>query len=177
MQSAYMTAWSISKWVIPEKFFVAFPMAMYNIYDLRPHRLEICDSKHNFFLTYNDMTIRDGLPLPFTMFGTDFKKCRNAINKNTTREYLPPLPGEHMPSRKRPLADRWSARHLSIKEVFAELEIKKTSHKMILEWYYDMSNWSEYCNFLGSDNNIETPEKLLTNPHRHDKMCIEKGEE
>ena len=96
---------------------------------------QIADKKGNFFLTYNNQTVKDNLPLSFTLTGDDCIKCRRQINKTTTREYLPPLEGEKYPSQKLPLDQRWSARKFDFSQVFEALDIKSAT-KVKLEWFY-----------------------------------------
>ena len=169
MHSAWRVAYNISRWIVPEKYFISFPLSIYDVYGIREHRKLISNSKNNFFLTHNDKTVKDNLPLSFTMFGEDFKRCRRAVNKKTTREYLPPSPGQQYPSEKRPLHDRWSARHFNFNDVFGEVN-ETNANKMDLDWFYDISNWSGYRDFLASNNVIEVPEEGLTKPHIHVKI-------
>ena len=56
---------SISKWLTPSVFYVAFPYAVYPPDILRPHRLEI-NKQDNFFLTYQDSSVGTGNYLGFT---------------------------------------------------------------------------------------------------------------
>jgi len=175
MHSAWRAAYDISKWVVPQKYFVSFPMSVYNIHSIRPMRRAISDKESNFFLMYNGKTVKDGIPISFTMFGEDFKRCRKSINQKTTREYLPPSPGQQYPSEKLPLRERWSARDFNLGEVFGEIS-EQGSKKISIPWYYDISNWSGYRNYLGSDNCIEVPEKALTKQHRHVKLPYTKEE-
>ena len=119
VNSAWWVGVKISKWLTPDKYFVSFPMAAYNIYSLREYRKQIADKKGNFFLTYKNKNVKDNLPLSFTLTGNDCIKCRRQINKTTTREYLPPLEGEKYPSQKLPLDQRWSARKFDFEQVFS----------------------------------------------------------
>jgi len=171
MYSAWLVSYKISKWLIPDKFFISFPMGLYDIYSLRPHRKEILSQKGNFFLSHNGKTVKDDEYLPFTMFGEDFKKCRRAVNKKTTKEYLPPLPGETIPLKKRPLEERWSARFFDLADVFEEAD-ETNAFKVETEWYHDISSWEGYRNFLGSSHIIETQYQDLTGTHRHAKICM-----
>jgi hypothetical protein len=156
----------ISKWLVPEKYFVSFPMSAHDIYSLREYRREIANPKVNFFLTYNDKNVKGQLPLSFTMTGEDFIQCRRKINQLTTREFLPPSPGEKYPSKRLPLAERWSAKNFNFNQVFSEVN-EIDSHSVELEWAYDMSTWEGYRAFLGSEKVIEKPYKGLTGPHKH----------
>ena len=169
VNSAWWVGVKISKWLTPDKYFVSFPMAAYDIYSLREYRKQIADKKSNFFLTYNNKTVKDNQPLSFTLTGNDCIKCRRQINKTTTREYLPPLEGEKYPSRKRPLDQRWSARKFDFSQVFDALDTKSAT-KIKLDWFYDLSSWSEYRNFLGSGQQIEKPYKPLTGPYACAKL-------
>ncbi len=166
VNSAWWVGNKISKWLVPEKYFVSFPMSAHDIYSLRKHRKEIANPKANFFLTYNNQNVKDGTPLSFTMTGEDFIQCRRKINKLTTREFLPPSPGEKYPSKRLPLAQRWSARSFEFAQVFSEVNATN-AHSVELEWAYDMSTWEGYRAFLGSDFSIEKPYKGLTGPHKH----------
>lgn len=173
VNSAWWVANKISKWLTPEKYFVSFPMAAYDIYSLREHRKEIADKKTNFFLIYNNKSMKDNLPLAFTMTGEDFILCRRNINKLTTKEYLPPPPGKEYPSQKLPFDQRWSARNFKFDMIFDKVDSNE-SHIMSLNWFYDLSCWEEYRYFMGSKYLIEKPYKGLTGPHKHAKLIIEK---
>jgi hypothetical protein len=176
VNSAWWVGNKISKWLVPEKYFISFPMAAYDIYSLREHRREIADTKANFFLTYNDKTVKDNIPLPFTMKGEDFIQCRRKVNKLTTREFLPPPPGEKYPSQRLPLSQRWSARNFGFDTVFERVDAD-APHAVEADWFYDISTWGEYRKFLGSENNIKKPYKGLTGPHKHAKLIIQEEEE
>ena len=167
--SAWKVAHKISQWVTPDKYYVSFPLAVYDIYRIRDYRKLINHRDNNFFLSYDGETVKDNKPLAFTFTGDDFKKCRRLVNKTTTREYLPPLPGTQYPSQKIPLKDRWSARRFSFQTVFEQVS-EATATKLDLEWYYDISNWRGYRDFLTSNFCIETPPEHLTKPHKHVKI-------
>lgn len=167
--SAWYAAYKISQWILPEKYYVSFPMSAYDIYEIRQHRNLISDPRKNFFLCHGNKTVKDNQYLPFTMTGEDFKKCRNHINQKTTREYLPPSPDQQYPTHKRPLQERWSARYFQNSEVFQPLNLED-AHVVETPWYHDLSTWEGYRNYMGSENIIKTPQKELTLPHKHVKI-------
>ena len=171
VNSAWWVATKISKWLVPEKYFVSFPMSAYDIYSIREHRRQISHRKRNFFLAYNGQTVKDNLPLSFTMKGDDFIKCRRKVNKLTTREFLPPLEGNKYPSQKLPLEKRWSARTFEFQTILEEVEEADAAQKEV-DWFYDLSSWEEYKAFLGSQNIIEKPYEGLTQPHIHAKLLL-----
>jgi hypothetical protein len=100
------------------------------------------------------------------MTGEQFKSCRRAINKKTTREYLPPLPNQQYPSQKLPLHERWSARHFTLSEIYEPLQSNPYT-EIQLEWFYDVSRWTGYTDYISSNNLIEKPLDDLTRPRQH----------
>ena len=167
--SAWKVAHKISRWLTPQKYFVSFPMSAYNVNCVREYRKLINHKHNNFFLSYDGDTVKDNLPIAFTFTGDDFKQCRQHVNKETTREYLPPSPGQRYPQEKLPLSQRWSARHFNFQQIFSAVS-EENATKINLDWYYDISSWGGYRNFLASDFIIETPPNYLTKTHKHVKI-------
>ena len=169
VHSAWRVANNISKWISPEKYYISFPLSAYDVYQVRQHRRLISDSESNFFLMFNGAGVKENTPIAFTMTGEDFKKCRRSVNKKTTKEFLPPGPDQQYPSEKLPLEERWSARYFDFKDVFGEISETK-ANKVDLDWYYNISSWGGYRNFLASNFSIETPIEALTKSHKHAKL-------
>ena len=167
--SAWKTATDISKWVAPDRYYISFPMGLHDIYDIRQYRKQISNRSSNFFLSYEGHTAKDGLPLSFTMSGTDFQECRRNVNKKTTREYLPPTGDEKYSSEKLPLAERWSARFFELQDIIEKVD--DTDAEIVeMDWFYDISDWDSYCKFLGSSNTLKTPSNYLTKTRKHVKI-------
>jgi hypothetical protein len=169
IHSVWWVTFKISKWTIPEKYFVSFPMGVYDYKTIRKNRRLISSRDKNFFSTFNGQTVKNNLPLSFTMRKDDFIFCRRNVNKLTTKEYLPPLEGEKYPSKKRPLADRWSARWFNFDTVFDKTE-EENSLKKELDWFYDISSWDGYREYLGSEHTVDVPIKQLTKTHLHGRI-------
>ena len=169
IHTAYMTSRKISKWIVPEKYFISFPFGIYDSSFLRQHRKTIRSKNNNFFLKHDNNYIKDNVPLACTMTGEDFKLCRRSINKKTTREYLPPSPGQLYPSKKLPLHERWSARNFNLEQVLNNIQEEDAIYAD-LPWYYDISNWQGYLDYMGSENKIKKPINALTKPHKHVKI-------
>ena len=114
--------------------------------------------------------------LSFTMTGEDFKLCRRHINKKTSKEYLPPLPGQQYPTQKIPLSQRWSARRFPLSEIFQPLATEQErATKIELSWFYDGTTWCQYIDYITSDHIIEKPYKELVRPHKHEKFSYEES--
>jgi len=174
IHSAWRTSYKISQWIVPQKYYISFPMGLFDVEQVREHRKDIKDKEKNFFFTHKNKTVKDDLPLSFTMTGEDFKLCRRHINKKTSREYLPPLPGQQYPTQKIPLSQRWSARRFPLSEIFQPLATEQErATKVEVDWFYDGSTWGQYIDYLASDNIIEKPYKELVRPHKHEKFSYE----
>lgn len=176
MYTAWLVSYKISKWAVPDKYFISFPMGIYDIYNLRQQRPHILTGKSNFFVSHDGKTVKDNEHLAFTMFGEDFKQCRRSVNKKTTREYLPPGPGETIPHRKLPVEERWSARSFAFEDIFEKVD-ETNATTFEVEWYHNISTWDGYRAYLGSENVAVKPYKGLTGPYGHAKMCMEVEEE
>ena len=174
IHSAWRTSYKISQWIVPQKYYISFPLGLFDVEQIREHRKKIKDKEKNFFFTHKNKTVKDDLPLSFTMTGEDFKLCRRHINKKTSREYLPPLPGQQYPTQKIPLNQRWSARHFPLNEIFQPLLTEpEEATRVELDWFYDGANWRQYIEYIASDNIIEKPYKELVKPHKHKKFSHE----
>jgi hypothetical protein len=104
------------------------------------------------------------------MFGEDFKNCRRFVNKETTRTYYNLEEGEKYPSKKLPIAERWSARKFDIKTVFSQVN-EADSKRHEVEWFWDVGTWEGYRQYLASNNFIQRPSNNLTAPHKHSILC------
>ena len=175
MHSAWYVAYRISKWIVPQKYYIAFPHSAFNIYQLRKQRSHISHKNYNFFLTYEDKIVKDNIPLSFTMTGEDFIECRRHVNAETTKTYYNVEEGEQYPSKKLPLHERWSARNFDFATVFEKVNMENCV-KHELDWYYDISDWEGYREFLGSDHFVQKPADSLTKAHKHAILCMDEEE-
>jgi hypothetical protein len=166
---SWYASYKISKWIRPEKFFVSFPMSYYDMSEIRQLRRDISSTTQNFIVSHDGKTVIDNVPLSFTMSGQDFKNCRSHIQKQTSREFLPPTETEKYPSQRIPLEERWSARHFSLEQVFEKLNTKDcyTHH---VEQYYDCRMWDEYKRMLSSKISWPSPPSELTAARFHAKI-------
>ena len=171
--SAWRVANIISHWVIPDKYYISFPMSIHNIYNLRKYRRQISEISKNWFLSYEGKTVKDNLPLSFTMMNEDYIECRRFVNRTTTKEFINPPPGE-LPSEKLPLSERWSARYFDFDTIFDKVG-EEDAHKEEIEWFYDLTSWEEYQRFLGSENYIKKPSNSLTKARLDVKLPYREG--
>ena len=163
--SAYYTTKQISKWVVPEKFYAAFPYGVYDPSILRDYKADITKEK-TFFLSFNGQTIRDGLYLGFTFNAEDFKRFRKHVRAAGTGVYVPGQKGKDLidgkyPTKKLPIEERWSARHFKLDKVFETAIIEKAKVNE-LPWYHGIDSWESYSDFIASGNKLERPSHILT---------------
>lgn len=100
--SSYHISKSISKWVTPDRYYVAFPYGVYDPSILRSHRKDI-SSRKDFFLTYQSKTVRDGEYLGFTFDESGYFRYRDTVRKEGTGVRVPGqqgMPTENLPLEK-----------------------------------------------------------------------------
>ncbi len=174
IHSAWRTSYKLSRWIAPEKYYVSFPLGLFNFENIREYRKSIAHKEKNIFFSFRNETVKNNLLLSFTMTGEDFKICRRHINQETTREYLPPSPGQRYPVQKLPLEDRWSARQFSLSQIFHPLTVNDPlSQNIEVDWYYDASSWEQYVYFLQSPHALQRPYEGLNKSRTHNKICTD----
>ena len=148
---AYWLCRRLSRWAIPDRYFVSFPFGGYNPLVAKKARKDIA-SFSPFYFSHEGRTVRDGLPAGFTFDACEWRRARDVIKK-TSKAYYPPATGE-MPSKRLPAAERHQSRHFQLGDVFggSSLEGSKISE---LSWFYDLTTWREYSILLTSGHHEE----------------------
>ena len=160
---AYSISKKISTYVIPNRYYAAFPYGVYPPEVLRPHRKQI-SSNRPFILSFIDSTIKDGEYLGFTFDAEDFKRCRAKLRKEGTGRYVP---GVGLTEKMLPIEKRWSARHFPIEQVFSSLDLDGGLNVEV-DWYFKMNDYITTLiavHLLGAILVIYT---LKKNPRRDD---------
>ncbi len=135
---------SISKWLMPEKFYVSFPSGIYDAKILRQHRSSII-SEDNMLLSANGLTVLDGAHLGFTFSVEELDICEDRIeeveNSNLFSEENNVFP---------------------LDKVFSGV-ILKESEQVELSFYYCIEDWQGYCDYLSStySKELKHPGKLV----------------
>ena len=156
--TAYHLSKKISKWVIPRRYYAAFPYGVYEPESLREHRKDI-SSERGFFLSHQGKTVRDNEYLGFTFGAEEYKKYRAVVRREGTGIRKPgQLAG--IPKETLPLEERWSATHFPLDRVFGDAPILKS--KIIeVPWYKSIDSWEKLRYYLGSENKVIKPSKEL----------------
>jgi len=167
--SAYSISKQLSSWVIPDKYYVAFPYGVYPVEFLREHR-EIISSGHSVALTHKGDSVRKNKYLGFTFSNDDLILLRRVLREKATGLYAPAQGGDY-PRQKLPLNERYSARFFSLEEVFEPLNFE-SSCLIDVEWYHGIDNWDRYCQFLASEESkeIKRPSKNILSYREFNKI-------
>ena len=143
----------ISKWLTPDKFYIAWPYGYYRPSIVREWRKEILEK--DFSLQYEDRTVKDNLYLAFTLRMEQINKLLAEVKEKSTGLWRDPEKRKE----RLPLEDRYSYRNFDLKKVFEDLVFKQYNMKKI-ECYSDIDCWEKYCLFLGQKNKITKPKFL-----------------
>lgn len=170
---AYRVSNQLSKWVVPEMYYVSFPWALYPPEIVREHR-RVISSNQRFRITAKGEGIKEGKMLGFTFNKDDFINCRAWVRKNGTGKYLSQgkKNEQGIPRELLPLQERWSARYFQLHEVFSQLgEEAKT---LELGYYYDVTSFEGYREWAASQIEIKKPpvDKWIE-PSRYKKSLLQ----
>jgi len=151
----------ISKWFIPDKYYVSFP---YGIFDPRPInkiRKKI-KSKNNFYVASGGNTVRENYHTSFTFGREEFIIYRRNIRKGTGAFTTEVVDERGIPRSKLPLEERWSARFFQLKDVFCGVDHRNANYYEAPD-FYNVDSWANYRNFMQSElsGKIQRPSKEM----------------
>jgi len=171
---AYRVSHQLSKWIIPDRYYVSFPWAVYPPEIIREHRKLISStSKPKFMITNEGEGVKHNKYLGFTFDQQDFINCRSFVRKEGTGRYLPggKKNEDGMPRELLPADERWSARNFELSEVFSRLS--DDAVRVELDYYYDVTSWHGYKKFMMSDLEVGKPrvkDWLTTSKYKKDLL-------
>jgi len=167
--SAYNVSKQLSSWVIPDRYYVAFPYGVYPVEFLRQHR-ETISSGTSVILTHGGDSVRENKYLGFTFSNDDLIMLRKVLREKATGLYAP-TQDDNYPRQKLPLSERYSARFFNLEEVFEPLNFE-SSYLIDVEWYHGIDNWDRYCRFLASEESkeIKRPPKNILSYHEFNRI-------
>lgn len=169
--AAWKTTKTISKWTVPDKYFISFPYGLYDLNELRLYRREIKDREKKFFVKYDGKGIKDGLFLPFSCFAKDIILSRREFKFQATsfhqKNSTAPLPIE----------ERYNGRFFTLDKAFSGLILGPDDLSLDLARYEQIDSWEGYKKYCSSDLDLTRPEYLKKhnyNPIGLDYEYIEK---
>ncbi len=158
--SALKVSSQISKWTIPDKYYVSFPYGYFNPDQIWKSR-KVIKSQKNFYISSENKTVQDNIYTSFT-FGKDgFVKFRRNIRKGTGAYTTEIVDERGIPRSKLPLEERWSARFFELRQVFRDLDLENSN--ILPVEFQNIGEWREYLDFMGSPvaKSITRPPKEL----------------
>lgn len=132
-----------------DNFYVAFPYGLYNGLWLVRNRNILKQDKPVRFV-YNNKSICDGEYLGFSTNIKQIKIAKKAFLSQATgiKKMINQKTLEYV---RLPIEEQYSGRWLSLKDVFSGIFEGCETHDVDLVWYYNISSWKGYCEYLGSE--------------------------
>lgn len=174
--TAYSVSMRLSRWVAPERYYIAFPYGVYDPEILREHRTKISSSRP-FMLRHQGKTVKDNEYLGFTIGRDDFISARREIRKGTGRWSSAVMEDGIYPRAALPKEERYSAKFFSLDKVFQSVIIEE-ENIVEVPWYYNISSWDDYCNFLSSEERktVKRPHPLFMKYHEWNEIGVDDEE-
>jgi len=163
--TAYWLSKTLSKWVVPNKFYAAFPYGIYDPELLLTWRSKI-SSKKPFHVSYENKTIKNNEYLGFTFDAEDFKEARRIIRKEGTGEFP-----DYNASKRIPIEKRWSARFFELDKIFKYVTMGDI--KLELPWYYKIDNWEGLQAYFKSEKKLERPPRDILGYHEWNLIGVD----
>jgi hypothetical protein len=128
--NSFRMSFRVSKWLIPDKYYVSFP---YGIYDMSKVRLSrnLFRSSSPYVLTHNGKSVADGLYTGFTFDRDVFVYARREIRKYKT----------------------------TLDEIFKSVKLDEPK-EIELDWYYPIDSWDNYREYLSSEHAVLRNENI-----------------
>lgn len=149
--AAYKISLNLSRWIIPNSFYVSFPYGIINHEDIKKNKKLInANKKRRFYFSCENITIKDGEYLPFTFDYYDFVTYLKLFK---SLEYS--------------LEDGEKDINFELKTIFSKKYSNKNSSKVEgigeIDWFCDVSTWEGYKNFISSDysKNFQRPSNKI----------------
>ena len=128
--NSFRMSYRVSKWLIPDKYYIAFPYGIYDTAKLRKNRGNFRSSVSQS-LTYQGQCVADGLFTGFTFDRDVFVYARREIRKYKT----------------------------TLDEVFKSVRMDNPS-EIELDWYYPIDSWENYRKYLSSEHAVIKNENI-----------------
>lgn len=152
---SYYICKKISKWTVPNMYFVSFPYGLYDLDLIYKNRSKI-RSNVRFSTNYNGKNVRDGLYTSFTYSGEDFVELRRNFRKEATSMFFKGT------TDRIPIGERYSGRFFTLDKVFGMLKLGSQHNFVELPNYQQMDSWESYCDFMKSGMVFERPVHLIS---------------
>jgi len=126
--AAYVSS-KISKWVKPRKFLAISPYGVIDDDIIKSSR-DLFRQDQNIYFSYENKSVLDNEHLPFSFSEKEYDSCQRLFKQNYTGD-----------EREKTFAD-----------IFSPLDLNSFLKKDA-NWFYNISSWNGYANFIGSEHN------------------------
>ena len=154
--NSFKVSANISKWMIPDKYYVSFPYGLANPREVMNTRKWYRTEK-NYYMVKDNKTVQDNYYTSFTFGKEEFIKFRRNVRKGTGK-----FKGDYGNMKALPIEERWSARFFEPKDVFNNLDLD-AANLLCVKDFFNITSWNEYRDYMVSDycEQIEKPPKDL----------------
>ena len=135
---AFMVSAKISKWITPNKYYVAFP---YGVYDPRvaSRGKKIYFSQKNVMISFAGKSVTDGLYTGFTFKPEEYKKIKRSIKNKCSGLSL-----------RETSSEKWSSRYFTLDKFYNYDNIENVEF-LEVEKFQTCDTWPKYLEYLKSD--------------------------
>ena len=164
--NANYVAGKISKHLMADMFYAAFPMGVYDPWSVHNHRPK--NSSHtNFHITHNSKSFKDNEYLGFTFSQKQLLEVKAYVKKEGTlrRKSLGEYKQGEKWVEKLPISEQYSARRFAIDKVFNKVPVN-AENKIEVPWYYKLEDWHSYKEYMSSPNEIRRPIRKIFGKNR-----------
>jgi len=151
----------LSKWLIPEKYYVSFPYGIMDPRSLQKVRGKI-RNKNNFYVVADGKTVVDNSYSSFTFGKSEFIIYRRNVRKGTGLYTTDVVDERGFPRSKMPIEERWSARFFEPKDVFYGVDTTQGYQHEVGD-FHNLDSWDAYREYMVSDlaRDTQRPTKEL----------------
>jgi hypothetical protein len=171
---------SLTKWIEPDKYYVAFPLSVYPSQDLKPYREHISSPGMFFVTTDLGESILDGKKVAFAFDKKYLGELTLFFWRNATGLYDPSQPVSERRDNKYitkrlPPDQRYSGRSFTFEYIFGEINLEENTTWVEMKWYNDISSWDKWKAFMASSNAdlLKRPKLDLLNAGNWKKIASE----
>jgi len=122
--NSFRMSFRVSKWLIPDKYFVSFPYGLYDPTTLRKKRHMLRSSK-SYVVSHNGKSIVDGLHTAFTFDRDVFVYARREVRKYKTE----------------------------LDEIFKSVILDEPT-EIEIPWYHQIDSWENYREYQASEHQL-----------------------
>lgn len=157
-----MAEWALTKLssvLAPSRYYVSFPNGIYNPFTAARERMTL--KANNYYLTYEGKTIKDGLPLGFTITYETAMEVKKHVYRTSTGlrdmdryDNFDNFDEWKDKNYKLPPEERYSARNFVLEEVFNCLDTEENVYKEV-GWFHDIQKWDGYLEYMNTHSREE----------------------